>query len=76
MKNASEDGNGVLIKNEDVYDTSFSSGQGTAGIWAAKCPGELGNSLKVEICTAHGSDSNFNGWAASRKDLFVAAPKT
>ena len=76
MKNASEDGNGVLIKNEDVYDTSFSGGQGTAGIWAAKCPGALGNSLKVEICTAHASDSNFNGWDATRKDLFVAAPKT
>lgn len=41
---------GEYIKNDDHYDTDFSSGQGAFGAWAAKYPGSLGNSLRVEIC--------------------------
>jgi len=52
LKNAIADGTGtaVLIKGQDNYDASFSAGQASVGPWAAKYPGTLGNSLKVEIC--------------------------
>jgi phage tail sheath protein FI len=52
LKNAIADGTGtaVLIKGQDSYDASFSAGQASVGPWAAKYPGTLGNSLKVEIC--------------------------
>ena len=53
LKNAIADGTGtaVLIKGQTQYDASFSAGQASVGPWAAKYPGTLGNSLKVEICT-------------------------
>jgi hypothetical protein len=44
------DGTGLLIKNDDVYEVSYASGQGDVGPWAAKYPGALGNSIKVSIC--------------------------
>lgn len=52
LKNAIADGTGtaVLIKGQDNYDASYSAGQASVGPWAAKYPGTLGNSLKVEIC--------------------------
>ena len=52
LKNAIADGTGtaVLIKGQDNYDASFSAGQASVGPWAAKYPGTLGNSLKIEIC--------------------------
>lgn len=55
----------TLIKNADHYD-SVSSGFGEdseetdTGLWAAKYPGVLGNSLKVSICPAI---SNADEWA-------------
>jgi len=45
-------GTGVLIKNDNHYDLSYSAGQGNVGLWAAKFPGVLGNSLKVSFATA------------------------
>ena len=38
---------GVLVKNEEDYDNNYSSGQGSVGMWAAKHPGAIGNSLKA-----------------------------
>jgi hypothetical protein len=43
-------GVGVLIKNDVDYDQNFANGQGDVGLFAAKFPGELGNSLRVSIC--------------------------
>lgn len=43
-------GVGVLISNDDEYETNFSGGAGDVGLWAAKFPGELGNSLEVSLC--------------------------
>ncbi len=43
-------GEGLLIKNEDHYDISFADGSGNVGLWAAKYPGKVGNSLKVSLC--------------------------
>ena len=61
--NATADGTGLLIKNDDDYvNNSYNTGAGSVGQWAAKFPGILGNSLKVETVTADITDSNFNAW--------------
>ncbi len=49
---------GVLIKNEEHYDNNFSSGEGSNGMWAAKYPGALGNSLKVSFADSSNYDTN------------------
>ena len=46
--NASANGAGITINNEDDYDTKTLSA--TQGIVVAKYPGELGNSLKISVC--------------------------
>lgn len=50
--NATADGLGVLVKNDDDYTLNFEDGQANVGAWVAKYPGELGNSLAVSICTS------------------------
>lgn len=60
----------VIIRNEDHYTASYSSGEGTVGEWAAKYPGVLGNSLKVSMADA-------NAWSTwSYAANFDAAPGT
>ena len=49
-KNATADGAGLLIRNDAHYEGSYSTGAASAGNWAAKYPGVLGNTLKVSIC--------------------------
>jgi len=49
---------GVLVKNEEDYDNNYSSGQGSVGMWAAKHPGALGNSLKVSFADSSNYDTN------------------
>ncbi len=62
--NATADGSGLLIKNDEHYTNSgYDGGAGSVGQWAAKFPGDLGNSLKVEMVTADVTTSNYNGWA-------------
>jgi hypothetical protein len=41
---------GILIRDLDHYDASFSTGQGSHGEWAARTAGTWGNGIKVEIC--------------------------
>ena len=41
---------GILIRDLDHYDASFSTGQGSHGEWAARTAGTWGNALRVEIC--------------------------
>ena len=49
--NATADGSGLLIKNDEHYTNSgYDGGAGSVGQWAAKFPGDLGNSLKVSVC--------------------------
>jgi hypothetical protein len=52
--NATADGSGVAgtnaITNYDKYVESYESGAGAVGLWAAKYPGALGNSLAVSYC--------------------------
>ena len=62
--NATADGSGLLIKNDEDYTNSgYDTGAGSVGQWAAKFPGDLGNSLKVEMVTADVTTNNFNAWA-------------
>tara|TARA_R100000231_G_scaffold139130_1_gene119346 strand:- start:1467 stop:3191 length:1725 start_codon:yes stop_codon:yes gene_type:complete len=61
-KNATADGTGLLIKNDDDYVDNYAAGSNSKGQWAAKFPGILGNSLKVEMATADITDTNFNNW--------------
>ena len=62
--NATADGSGLLIKNDEHYTNSgYDTGAGSVGQWAAKFPGDLGNSIKVEMVTADVTTNNFNAWA-------------
>ena len=60
----------ILIKNGDVYEASYMNGEASVGEWAAKYPGDLGNSLKVSMCDAN----TFSGWTYSSS--FDATPTT
>lgn len=48
--NAVESGAGLLVKNDDHYTSNVSGLVSDRGVWAAKYPGVLGNSLRVELC--------------------------
>ena len=41
---------GILIRDDDHYESSFSTGQGSHGEWAARTAGTHGNSIAVQIC--------------------------
>jgi len=57
MLNAVSGATGVLIKNDDQWQSSYSADVVTWGAFAAKYPGTKGNSLQVSIADA-------NTWAA------------
>lgn len=50
--NAVSTGTAVKIGNQNQYDTSYANGEATVGMFAAKWPGALGNSLKVSMADA------------------------
>lgn len=56
--NAVASGTAVLISNDDDYDNNHESGSGSNGMWAAKYPGALGDSLKVSFADSSNFDSN------------------
>ena len=62
--------NTVFIESDDDYENNHDSGANTAGQWAAKWPGELGNSLRVEMADA----ATFTNWAYAGE--FTDAPAT
>ncbi len=68
--NATANGSGVLISNRDVYEATYSGGANTYGEFAAKYPGALGNSLRVELVDAN----SYSGWAYAND--FTSAPST
>ena len=59
---------GIKINNENDYNDNYVNGAGLVGLWAAKYPGVLGNSLKVSIADS----ASYAAWAY--KDEFTAAP--
>ena len=70
--NATADGSGQLIKNNDDYVNNYADGSLSKGNWVAKYPGELGNSLKVSMITE--GITSFSGWTYAAN--FDAAPGT
>ena len=68
--NATATGAGVLVKNQDAYDSIGAILASEA--FVAKYPGTLGNSLLVSICPADATV--FAGWAY--KSSFDTAPGT
>ena len=71
-RNATAQGTGQLIKNNEDYENNYAAGQLNLGNWAAKHPGVLGNSLKVSMVSAGASP--FSGWTYAGN--FDAAPGT
>lgn len=76
--NATAGGAGLLIKNRDHYDEVTKSGN---GVWAAKYPGVLGNSLDVKICPASSVafaafSGTYNAKSINFASLFDTAPGT
>lgn len=65
----------TLVKNREAYDNATLA-FATVGLWVAKYPGELGNSLKVSLFSYTGSSNavDFAAWAHSTR--FDGAPGT
>ena len=60
-------GTGLLIKNDDVWESTYSGGAGNVGPWAARHPGALGNSVKVSTCP------NANVWQSTLSGTWTVA---
>ena len=56
--NATANGAGVLIKNNDDYEDNYSTNNTGRGIVAAKWAGALGNTLRVSICASSAAFSS------------------
>jgi phage tail sheath protein FI len=75
--NASSVGTGLLIENESDYELNFpvddvnSDGYSNYGGFYSRYPGDLGNSLRVEVCTG---SNTFTTWAWN--EFFSGAPDT
>ena len=67
--NASDDSNGVLIKNSKHFEIVSGS---LTGLFASRYPGAIGNSISVEMADA----STFASWSTSYQNLFDSAPGT
>lgn len=52
--NATWDGTGLLIKNDNHYYSSYDQGQAAVGEFVAKFPGTKGNGLEVAYCDKDG----------------------
>ena len=56
--NATANGTGVLIKNQDDYLDNYSTSDTGRGIVTAKYAGDLGNTLRVSICASSAAYSS------------------
>tara|TARA_Y100000593_G_scaffold69489_1_gene127620 strand:- start:7359 stop:9371 length:2013 start_codon:yes stop_codon:yes gene_type:complete len=63
---------GILIRDDDHYLGSFSTGQGSHGEWAARTAGTWGNSIGVSLCPSAsayeqhlGTNNRVNGAASA-----------
>jgi hypothetical protein len=82
--NAVASGTATLIKNADDYLNNHSTGAGSNGMWAARYPGALGNSLKVSFADSSNYDTNSvastsigaggSGYSSAPTVTFSAAP--
>jgi len=82
--NAVASGSATLIKNAEDYENNHSTGAGSNGMWAARYPGALGNSLKVAFADSSNFDTNSvasatitaggSGYTSAPTVTFAAAP--
>lgn len=63
--NAVSTGTAVKIGNQNQYDTSYANGEASVGMFAAKWPGALGNSLKVSMADAATYSKTLTGTVAA-----------
>ena len=68
--NATADGTGLKINNRTDYENQYEMGAGAVGYWAAKYPGALGNSLRVEMADGY----SYADWTYAAE--FTGAPGT
>lgn len=66
--NATSNGTGLLIQNEESYISDYYDGSGSTGEWAAKYAGSLGNSLKIATCP---SSNVFEGTLAATANVGI-----
>jgi len=66
--NATANGTGVLIQNDDDYASNHTANTGYT--FAARYPGTLGNSLKISMCDAN----SWSGWSYASN--FTSTPGT
>ena len=73
--NATANGAGLSIANKDIYELTYQdlSASNTHGMFAAKYPGDLGNSLKVSLWASSNATA-YNAWTYSTQ--FNSAPGT
>jgi hypothetical protein len=64
-----DEGDGVKINNQEVYEQNFFGGSNGFGEFAAKYPGTLGNAIKVSIA----DNATFDGW--DYEDEFDSVPE-
>jgi len=69
-ENATSDGNGIFIPNEESYLAVNASGDNGEGVFAAKHPGAFGNGLTIEMA----DNNTFTGWDYAGE--FSKAPGT
>lgn len=62
--NAVSTGTAIKIGNAETYDTSHSNGESSVGMFAAKYPGVIGNSIKVSMCDASTYSKTLTGTVA------------
>lgn len=69
-------GRGLLIRNHREYEDKYANMSAPVqyGMFAARYPGELGNSIKVSLFAESGDPLAFKAWEYSRQ--FNAAPST
>lgn len=62
--NATASSSGLLIKNDEHYNASYSEGQAAVGTFAAKYPGAKGNGLIVAYADSQGWSVTKTGYTA------------
>ena len=62
------------IENDADFDAQYSALNNDAFTFVAKYPGDLGNSLSIDVCPASSNSTIFNAW--SYKNEFDAFPQT
>ena len=76
-KNASVQGSGIYVANDETYENTYDGDMGgtpvtTYGSFIAKWPGELGNSLRVSMCAASKANTNSDGTLNSNTDVTLS----